>query len=262
MALKKNSKSNRAAVRVVLTLLLLLSLIALVFYGFRMAHRQLFSSNRHFTLRRVVVKSGGWWKSRDGEVCSLLGLARGESNLFGTDLYAARRKIEDEPAVASASVYKILPDTLVVEITERVPKAYVFFYGNKLVVDEDSVVMHTDSCVSFSRDLPVITGFKTEEVDLLPGNVLPQVVPALDFLDAAGVETPRVTVSRISLSNEKEFNVNISDTSSGRSYDLLISRADMRQKLAELEMVLEEIELIEGDVKTIDMRYKDQAVLR
>ncbi|MBN1865270.1 MAG: FtsQ-type POTRA domain-containing protein [Victivallales bacterium] len=262
MALKKNSISNRAALRVILALLLLLSLLVLVFYAIRMGHRRLFSANRHFTLRRVVVKSGGWWKSREGEVCLILGLARGESNLFGIDLSAARLKIEGEPAIASASVYKIIPDTLVVEITERVPKAYVFFYGNKLVVDEDSVVMHTDSCVNFSRDLPVITGFKVGGSGLLPGNVLPQTVPALDFLDAAGAEAPRVIVRRVSLSNEKEFNVNISDTIGGRNYDLLLPRKGMREKLAVLEKVLEEIELIEGDVKTIDMRYKDQAVLR
>ena len=259
---KNNSTRNRAAVRLVLIVLLLLTLAGLGGWGLVLFKERLFEANNHFILRRVVVKSGGWWKSREGELCLLLGLSRGETNLFSIDIPGVKGKVLAEPAVAGVSVYKVLPDTLVVEITERIPKAYLFRYGNKTVVDEAAVLMSTDSCASFSREMPVVTGIRASEEELRPGKVLEQVLPALELIDAAYSAAPRVFIRHVSLSSPTEFNANIVDVSSGRSYDLLMQRVDLRDTMIALDRVLDEIELIEEDVKVIDMRYKEQAVLR
>lgn len=237
--------------------------IALVCLGFWFTTKSLFSANDHFILRRVIVKSGGWWKSRESEVCELLELAKGKTNLFALDLRKARLKLEKEPSIAKVAVYKILPDTLAVEITERIPLAFLHWKGNKYVVDEDAVVMSTSSCVDVSADMPVITGFRSKPNEMLPGNSLPQVRPALALLNSSRDECPRITILRISLNNKEEFNTSIMDLKTRKKYNVLFPRKNLLEKLAALDPVLDAIAAGRGkNTRTIDMRFKGQAVLK
>ena len=237
--------------------------MAMICLGFWFTTRALFSANDHFILRRVIVKSGGWWKSREREVSEILELSEGKTNLFSLDLQAARLKLEAKPSIAKVAIYKILPDTLAVEITERIPRAFLHGKGNEIVVDSEAVVMTISSCVNVSGDLPVITGFRASPDQLLQGNILEQVKPALKLLDSIKDECSRVAVLRISLNNEKEFNTSIIDLKTGRKYQVLFPRKNLLEKLAALGPVLEAIAAGRAkNTHAIDMRFEGQAVLK
>lgn len=263
MPSKRKSLFKKPGFRLGMIASLVILALSLVCLGFLFISRSLFSKNDHFILRRVIVKSGGWWKSRDRDVCELLDLNKGESNLFAMDLPKAKNILEKEPGIAKASVYKILPDTLAVEIIERIPLAFLYRKGNKIVVDGEAVVMPTSSCVNVPKDLPVISGFRAKSDDLMPGSRLQQITPALGLLEKAKDECPRVMIRRISLSNKKEFNTIIFDRNTGKSYQVLFTRKNLMEKLAAMEPVLEAIAAGRGkNTRTIDMRFKGQAVLK
>lgn len=260
---RKKSFFKRPGFRLGLITSSIIVVIALICLGFWFTTRAMFSANDHFILRRVIVKSGGWWKSREREVSEILGITEGKTNLFSLDLKAARLKLEAKPSIAKVAVYKILPDTLAVEITERIPRAFIHGRGNKIVVDNDAVVMFTSSCVNVSTDLPVITGFRSQPDQLSQGNILEQVKPALDLLNSAKTECPRVAISRISLNNKREFNISIIDLKTGKKYNVLLPRRNLLEKLAALDPVLEAIAAGRGkNASAIDMRFEGQAVLK
>ncbi|MEM7197370.1 MAG: FtsQ-type POTRA domain-containing protein [Pseudomonadota bacterium] len=85
-----------------------------------------------------------------------LGIGRYD-NIFFVDLHAARRRIEAVGWVESASVYRIMPDTIRVEITERVPAA-LWYDGHAMqLIDANGIVIGEDTHQKFSA-LLVLTG--------------------------------------------------------------------------------------------------------
>jgi len=240
-----------------------LILLALACFSFWFTARALFTANEHFTLRRVIVKSGGWWKSHKNEVNKSLNITTGKTNLFSIDMAKGKKILEKKPSISKASIYKILPDTLIVKISERLPRAFLHWQGHSNVVDTNSVVMAAASCISVPKDLPVITGFRSKPADLIPGKILYQIKPALALIKNANEECPRILIRRVSLSNPKEFNTNIVDRKTMKNYNVMLLRNNILEELAALESVLGAIDAGKGkNTKIIDMRFKGQAVLK
>ena len=260
---RKKSMLKRPGFRLGMIALLIIMLIALAGFGVWLLTRSLFSANNHFILRRVVVKSSGWWNSRESDICTLLKITKGKSNLFAINFAEAKKKLEKEPSIAEVSIYKILPDSLVIKISERIPRAFLHWQGNKIVVDSEAVVMSTSSCVNVFKDLPVITGFRSKPEDLLPGNTLEQVKSGLKLLELAADKSPEITIKRISLNNDNEYNTIIFDKKTRKTYTVFFPRKGVLRKLSMLNSVLDEIKNGRGkNAKIIDLRFKGQAVLK
>ena len=83
-------------------------------------------------------------------VLSLLDLPEDRS-LLSVDLSSLERKVEAHPAVASASVGRVLPHTLTVIVVERKPAALFQHAGGTLFLDKEGVVL------SLAPDGPVGT---------------------------------------------------------------------------------------------------------
>ena len=94
-------------------------ILALIVLSLWFTSKSLFDRNDHFILRNVIVRSGGWWKSRSGEVSSVLKIKPGETNLFSLDLANMRKVLEAEPSISKVSISRFLPDTLAVDIERR-----------------------------------------------------------------------------------------------------------------------------------------------
>jgi cell division protein FtsQ len=76
--------------------------------------------------------------------------------VFRLSLDAARKQVEAIAWVRSAALTRILPNRLVVHVTERTPLAFTNSGGHVSLVDSDGVLLDKPECASF--DLPVITG--------------------------------------------------------------------------------------------------------
>ena len=64
-------------------------------------------------------------------------------NLLALDLEALRASIEELPAVHSASIRSVLPDSLIVSVEARDPKVRVVSDRNTYIIDSEGVVLDT-----------------------------------------------------------------------------------------------------------------------
>jgi cell division protein FtsQ len=91
-----------------------------------------------------------------GEVIQLLGPALGE-NILGLDLAQLKAKLRASPWVADATVRRTLPDTLLVEIHERVPLALAAV-DRLYLMDGDGTLIDIFGPRTASFDLPIVRG--------------------------------------------------------------------------------------------------------
>ncbi len=107
-----------------------------------------------------VQVAGNQFVSRE-EVANALGLPLHAGSgpgikVFRLSLEAERKQVEAIAWVRSAALTRILPNRLVVHITERTPVAFTNAGGHVSLVDSDGVLLDKPENASF--DLPVITG--------------------------------------------------------------------------------------------------------
>ena len=92
----------------------------------------------------------------EGEVRELLGPAVGE-NILGLDIAALKARLRSSPWVADATVGRTLPDTLKVEITERVPLALAEV-ERLYLMDKSGGLIDLYGPRTASFDLPIVRG--------------------------------------------------------------------------------------------------------
>lgn len=99
----------------------------------------------------------------EGEVIQLLGPALGE-NILGLDLDVLKSKLRASPWVAEATVKRTLPDTLHVEIRERVPLALA--EADRLyLMDGEGALIDIYGPRTSNFDLPIVRGLQGYDGD-------------------------------------------------------------------------------------------------
>ena len=92
----------------------------------------------------------------EGEVRQLLGPAVGE-NILGLDIESLKQRLRASPWVADATVRRTLPDTLQVEISERVPLALAEV-DRLYLMDADGSLIDIYGPRTAGFDLPIVRG--------------------------------------------------------------------------------------------------------
>ncbi|HEX5482249.1 MAG TPA: FtsQ-type POTRA domain-containing protein [Terriglobia bacterium] len=100
----------------------------------------------HYVSRMEVMNALGWGR---------LGIAQAP-NVFQLSLAEARKRLEAIPWVESATVSRILPNRLTVNIIERTPVAFVDVGGHLELVDKEGVFLQPPGKAAF--DFPVLYG--------------------------------------------------------------------------------------------------------
>ena len=103
---------------------------------------------------KVEVRGGHFLS--EGEVRELLGPAVGE-NILGLDIEALKGRLRASPWVADATVSRTLPDTLRVEIHERVPLALAEM-DRLYLMDGDGALIDIYGPRTAVFDLPIVRG--------------------------------------------------------------------------------------------------------
>ncbi len=249
-----NSKEKQKYSRIIIVLLIIcFSLVAfgLACWG---VSRALFSKNEHFILRRVELS--GLDSRRSGAMIRYLKLTLNEDNLFAVDISAIRRKVEKISYIKSAGIYRILPDTLKIAVTQRVPVAYLLKYNSKWVVDEDSVVMNRKYCMKLKYSLPVITGFKYKK--LRSGEKLPDLSQAIELIKLTTYEFRKFKVCSITLEDTRKIVFVM--IKKRRAYKVLIPRKSLKDMLQVLRYALRKKQ---GRHKpTVDLTYDNLVIFR
>ena len=198
---KKDRKKLRGALLVILGLVLI---TAALIFGMIWLKGALFHRNQRFALREVTVTGSGYWKTHPKELASRLELNNG-INLFSFKLREIRKKILAVPNVESCTVVRILPDTLVIHVTERVPRAFINSPRSPWVLDSKAVVMPRNQVMGNPGRLPVITGVDTRRIT--PGKELRELRTALELIMLTVRNFRDITIYEISIRNPEKMSV-------------------------------------------------------
>ncbi len=123
-----------------------------------------------------IITVRGADRLTDQRVLRIAGIEQGQ-NVVTFDPGEARRRLEADPWVASATVTKELPDTIAVAITERVPVAAIETHAGWEVLAADGVILATPAG---EPRLPTITAtIPGDDVATLGAQLLGAMDPAL-----------------------------------------------------------------------------------
>lgn len=249
-----NSKEKQKFLRVITVLLIIcLSLVAIAFACLGVS-QALFTKNDRLVLRRIELK--GMSPERSKGILKYLKLTLNEDNIFAIDIADIRKKIEKKSYIKSASVYRILPDTLKINITQRVPLAYLFKYDSKWVVDEDSIVLNRISCMKVKYSLPVIKGFECQTIK--SGERMPDLEQAITLIKLTSYEFQNFKISSVSLADKRKITFVM--IKKRRAYKILMPKENIQKTLKVLHYALKQKQ---GRHKsTIDLTFNNQVIFK
>ena len=213
--------------------LLLVGLPALaygLYLGGGAAWRGLFAENDFFQIRQIEVTTDGTLGS--GHIHEYANVRPG-MNLFAVRPREIRESLLRVPVIANAQVGRRLPDTLVIEVTERVAVARLGHpgTGSPLAVDAEGHVLGPSSV---RASLPVIVGIRDK--GLRPGDQVgdPMLSEALEVLEICNQSAMRreLTVATVDVSSEDQMGVGLT---SGEQ--VLLSRGRLDEKLRQLPIM-------------------------
>jgi cell division septal protein FtsQ len=216
------------------------------------AWRALFAENEFFAIRRIEVRTDG-----SLPVDHVLEYARVREgmNLFEVRPGAVRELLLTVPVVETVQVGRRLPDTLTIEVKERVAVARLEpeGLGFPLAVDARG---HAMGPSSVRPSLPTILGVR--DANLRPGSVVedPMLPDALKVLELCNASSRRqeLAVRTIDVGNEDYLDVGLAT-----GEQVLLSRGRLAEKLDRLRAMRREarlrgLELAVYDL-TVDRNY-------
>lgn len=190
---KVRQQRIRWAIRAIGFVLAVVALFFGVWHGGSWLLRAGFYLNDRFIVKTVDVRTDGLIKP---EQIRLRAGVRKNENLFGLDLQRVKRDLEMVPQIKTAAVDRVLPDTLRLRITERLPLAQVIIFKQqsegeltRMVywLDANAVLMHpidakNTTLGSSTKWMPLIIGI--DQIDLMPGRAVqsPQLESALSLI--------------------------------------------------------------------------------
>lgn len=180
------------------------------------------------------------------EICAKIGLSEG-MNLFSFGKAKAKRVLEEDPYIQSASLQMQLPDTMVIDIVERKICGYVPYLGAYLYIDAEGRVL--DSQTYFVDPHPLVKGLSFSSFQV--GELL-----ETDNADALEIVVQASRAIQKYELNELVLEMDISDPENliinvGKIQVKLGNATDMDEKIRTLYEVVQNIP--EGDRGTLDL---------
>jgi len=173
-----------------------------------------------------------------------IGGVNGHSSLLFLDAAAVREKLKANPWISDATVLKLYPGQLRIDIVERAPFALWQRNGQMSVISEDGAVLERYVSPHFVK-LPLVVGKGAE-------------TRARDFLAllARYPQINGVTKAAI-LVGERRWNLRLTD-----GLDIRLPETDVGNALAALSSLDKDEHLFAKDIVAIDLRQPDRLVVQ
>jgi cell division protein FtsQ len=179
--------------------------------------------------------------------------------LYKVDLTAIQRNVMSHHYIKDAVVERNLPNSLHIQVMERIPIA-MMNRSETLYLDEEGVVLPR-SISHRLFDLPMISGISESE-PLVPGSLMKQP----DVMEALRLLAMMKTVNRPMFHNISEVQVrnggDIVLYSAEGGVPIIFGRDDMPSKLVRLETFWNDVVRTRGTqlLQYVDLRFQDQIV--
>lgn len=203
--------------------------------------RNALANSAGFRITSVVIN--GRKQLTQDEILAIGGVS-GRSSLLFLDAEAVRDKLKSNPWIADATVLKLYPGQLMIELTERKPFALWQEAGRLSVIADDGAVLEPYVSRRF-LSLPLVVGKGAE-------------AQARDFLAllARYPQVNSVTKAAIYV-GERRWNLRLKD-----GLDIRLPEQDVGNALAMLSKLDKEDRLFSRDIVAVDMRLPDRLVVQ
>ena len=286
-ALKKANIKMSRKTKIIIGIVITIALLCGIVIGLFLAWRNMFRQNDRFLVLRVNVTSAegqGKWHGKVKEVMPIVIDAKKDAkdpsssdtekkipekkinqkellNLFDLDLKVLREKLEEVPEIEKVEIRRVLPDTLDIQITERVPVAFIERVNGPLLIDRDGVVIRRSHAIDISGVIPVIVTHKKELP--APGEVFEDVKQVLEFIQLTKKVADYSSLRIMRMELLKDDFVTIKIHFSGDAEDwYLIKNVPTDNPSEGMDRILSGIELAKKErLREIDLRFAKQAVL-
>ena len=203
--------------------------------------RNALANSAGFRITSVVIN--GRKQLTQDEILAIGGIS-GRSSLLFLDADAVRDKLKANPWIADATVLKLYPGRLMIELTER--KAFALWQeaGRLSVIADDGAVLEPYVSRRFLT-LPLVVGKGAE-------------TQARDFLAllARYPQVNSITKAAIFV-GERRWNLRLKD-----GLDIRLPEQDVGNALAMLSKLDREDRLFSRDIVAVDMRLPDRLVVQ
>ncbi|MBK8177070.1 MAG: cell division protein FtsQ/DivIB [Rhodospirillales bacterium] len=199
------------------------------------------SARLGFVVRDVFVV--GRTETPKATLLNALGVRRGVP-ILAIDLEAARERVQQLPWVRDASVRRVLPDTVIVELVERRPLALWQHDSRFALIDETGQVILRDDVGPFS-DLMVVVG------EDAPANA-----SALVQMLAREPDLMRRVKAAVRVGGRR-WNVHMAD-----GIDVKLPEQEPEQAWRRLADYQRQYNILDRPVQTLDLRFSDRLVVR
>ncbi len=158
---------------------------------------KLLYENPRFNLQRIEVKSPGFWHGKGDLLIARLGddSVRTGINVFNLDAGDVRKKLLKVHNIEDAEVQIVLPDMIVFNIRERIPRAEL---GRNIVVDEYGKLFKRSESSASNRTLPRL-------IKKNPDKKLQ--IEAINLIMTATRECQNIVIESIKIDNPHYFEV-------------------------------------------------------
>jgi cell division protein FtsQ len=190
----------------------------------------------------AVALSGQHHLNRE-EILATAGVT-GRASLLFFDVADARARLKTNPWIAEATVQKLLPDRLVISITERAPFALWQKEGRIGVIADDGTVLEPYVAAPYTK-LPLLVGAGAE-------------LRAAEFLRLlARFPAVRDNVRAAVLVAERRWNLWLQN-----GVDVRLPEFDLDKALAQLADIDRRGKLSSRDITIIDLRLPDRVTVQ
>ncbi|MDD3155672.1 MAG: FtsQ-type POTRA domain-containing protein [Victivallaceae bacterium] len=258
----KSPTTSRRTWKLFLLLLLFVIVLGAFFLFLKMGYRVLFSQNERFKLHRIELIGSGYWQSRPTELANAIGLKLGSDNLFGLSVSELRARLDALPNVKHGSVTRIPPDTLRIQLVERIPRARLFSPRSEWVADADGVALRRSQTMDFAGTLPLIIGLNVQNVK--SGQILPGTFQAMKLIMAVLRNYPDLTINAVNVQSKAQLLFTARYLTNPEQFTVILPAkcTDINVKLNALQAAIQESRHRGERQGVYDLTFQDQVIAR
>ena len=198
--------------------------------------------NNSFQIKNVIIE--GSEKSNISEIENNVTELQG--NLIGLNFNSIKEIVESSEWVKRASIKKVLPSTLKINVTENDPYAIYFQEGKSFLIDLDGSIITEINLNNYEDDLLFVRGENSPEL-------LEQLIRDIS------IAFPNLTqtLEEVEFIEKRRWNLKLNNK-------LLVKLPDenIQQSLKNLKQLFEEQEVMESNIIEIDLRIQGRAALK
>ena len=156
-----------------------------------------------------------------------------------------------------------LPDTIRINIIERIPRAFLGSRGIDLVIDMNGIVMDKKTCVPLSPKMPVIKNFRVPKgQNLRPGLEIIALKPALELVMITRTDYPEFKIDEIGVGDHDEIFVRLTyGINAPKVYNVVMPPVDLKNNLRILKTAILKSIKDKDPRTTMNLCYKGQVLL-